>query len=120
MSLETGFEVMVASCFGSLIQEAIHHWEVRERLELAKYRRLRRSIAYWGITIVMIGIAGPGAYYWFHGDPWPTARTAMLFGFAFPLLMKKVGTAFLDRGDLQLGASPAGIKSLLRAYLAIR
>ena len=85
---------------GAIAFEAIHWYQLRERLHLEKFRRAARSIAYWAITILMIVVGGVGAMIYF-GDRL-TAGEMLVAGAAFPTLLKKLVGAFVKE-QVQLG-----------------
>jgi hypothetical protein len=94
--------------FGAGLQELVHWYELRNKLDHEEYARLLRSRAYWVVVLLMIVGSGIGTAVWCDGGAY-SGRDYMVFGAAFPLLMKKA-VAALDTGT-KLG------RGTLRDYL---
>jgi hypothetical protein len=113
---------MAAPFVGAIALEAVHWYQLRERLHLPKYRRMMRSVAYWAPTLVMIVVGGAGTLIYFQGRL--TQGELFIAGAAFPTLFKKLIKSFVT-DQVKLGgpaasespAAPAD-ESALSTYLS--
>jgi hypothetical protein len=82
--------------FGAVCIEAIHWYELRNKLEEQDTKNIMMSKYYWMITFIMIVISGIGTYILFYE---PTIKNSIPFvlGAAFPLIFKKAVVAFQSR-----------------------
>lgn len=76
-----------APFLGALVLEAIHWYELREKLDLKKYRSLIRSPIYWTVTLAMVLLGGAATLYIFGGLGLPQLTVA---GAALPAVFKKL------------------------------
>jgi hypothetical protein len=85
--------------FGAVVFEAVHWYELRERLSEEKVRQALRSTGYWVITVGMILLSATGAVLF--GGELGKAQLAVA-GAAFPALFTKAVSAFKPE-TIQLG-----------------
>jgi hypothetical protein len=102
------FAIVLSALFGAAIQEVIYWFDLRRNLDNDEYVKLRRSLAYWVVTALMIVGSAIGTAIWF-SDETVSPKNAMVFGAAFPLFLKHVVSAAGSRARL-------GTKDVLRSY----
>ena len=90
----------LSALFGAASLEAVHWYQLRDKLSQAKVRKALRSPGYWIITVVMIVLGAVGA--WLYGDGLDEWKLAVA-GAAFPALLTKAVAAFKPE-HLHLGA----------------
>jgi hypothetical protein len=100
-----GFTIAVAA-FGSVLQEAMHWYGARFKINEKRFREMLRSPAYWGIVLVVCSVSAVGTWLWFYGEV-QNPRTIMLTGAAFPVLLKKALKVVMDSSDTSLGDGTA-------------
>ena len=105
------FTIVVAG-FGSALQELMHWYSARFRLDEKRHQKMLRSPAYWIVTIGLCIGSGIGTWVWFY-DEAQTPRTLMLTGAAFPLLLKKAIKAIGDSADTTLGGDGGALRDYL-------
>jgi len=103
--------------FGAICMEAVHWYELRNKLEEQEQQKLLRSKYYWIITILMIVISGIGTYLLFY-EPSIKKSIPFVLGAAFPVLFKKAIAAAQERhlGAVELGGS-LNFSKVFKAYL---
>ena len=103
--------------FGSVMQELIYWYQLRNQLHQTQYQDMLKSVQYWVLTALMILLGPVGVVVWFYGHSDAlTARDYALFGAAFPLIFKaSVGALVDNQNKINLGISDH--KSFLRRYL---
>jgi hypothetical protein len=47
------YKIILLACFGAFLQELIHWYGIRRKLELKLYKKDIRSLPYWIVTILM-------------------------------------------------------------------
>lgn len=100
-------QVALFAALGFAMQELVHWYSFKEKLVEATYQDLFRSRTFWAIIVGMFFATGIGSWAWFSvGNP-PTAREAITFGAAFPLLVKKLSS----KGDT-MGPSKIDVRSI--------
>ena len=109
---------VLAGSFGSFLEELLHWNGLKTKLDSRRYRRMLASPVYWAITLAMIVSAGIGTWAWFEGHEAVPLRTLIVFGFAFPLVIKKAG-ASLFGGPSEDKLAPA-VKRLNPARSVVR
>ncbi len=85
MVLEGALGVFGVGCAGGALAEALHWWNLREKLELPHYVK---SLFYWVMTLVMIATGGFVAWLYF-GDH-AEALVAVHVGLSAPLILQKL------------------------------
>ena len=105
------FTIIVAA-FGSALQELMHWYGARFKLDEKRHQKMLYSPAYWIVTIGLCIGAGIGTWVWFYGEA-QTPRTLMLTGAAFPLLLKKALKAIGDSSDTKLGGGSGALRDYL-------
>ena len=115
---------MAAPFVGAIAMEAVHWYQLRERLSLGKYRNLLRSVGYWVITIVMALVGGVGTLIYFQGRL--TQGELLIAGAAFPALLKKLVGTFVKSqvklggpGEREPSAAQGDGESAIKAYLTV-
>jgi hypothetical protein len=108
--------VSLVALLGAAIQETVHWYTLRTKLTQSEHRRTLRSLPYWGATLAMALLSAAGTWAWFHGEAQP-ARTYLLVGAAFPLILKKAIGALVSDGRVGFG-NKAQDASWIRSYLA--
>lgn len=118
--MEMEMRIFLTAGFGAVLQELIHWYGLRAKLELDKYQNTLKSKWYWVVTLGMVLAAGIGTMIWF-ADAGQNTRSQdyMLFGFSFPLIIKKLGTAYAASRRRTLGKADSGltIGRFMSAYL---
>lgn len=87
--------IMSVGSFGAILSEIIHWYNLRNKLELKKFKNLLKSKSYWVITVISIISSGIGTYIWYHGS-FQELRNYMILGLCFPLLVKKIVNSFYN------------------------
>lgn len=100
---------------GAITLEIIHWYELRERLNQPRYRRLLRSTGYWVATTLMI-VAGGVAMLIIDSSEHLNAVELLVGGAAFPTLLKKLIAAFVTKQTLLGGEVD---DASLRSYFSI-
>jgi hypothetical protein len=104
------------AAFGAFLQELFYWYDARTKLFQAKYKAILASPGYWLFAAAMIFASGVGTWIWFDPDP-QKPRTYLLMGAAFPVIFKKLVTAFISK-NTKLGATVAGGGSKAKDYFA--
>ena len=86
------FSIAVGT-FGAILQELLFWYNARTKLDTDEYRAILKSARYWLVFIAMALGAGVASYLWFSPVP-QAAKTYLLFGAGFPVLIKKAVDAF--------------------------
>jgi hypothetical protein len=105
------------ACFGACLQELVYWYDAKTKLSQKKYQKLLHSVSYWIICVFMILGSGYGTWLWFYPES-QSLRTYLLFGAAFPVLFKKLVSAFVSR-ETKLGLQKEDESSALRNYFSL-
>jgi hypothetical protein len=119
--METTLHIAGFALFGIVLQEAVHWYDLRERLHEPDVRQTLRSPAYWVIVSVMALITLIGVAGLFRTPLRPTWEYVLL-GAAFPALAKRWITTFGNAAHApSLGASDprVGFGTVWRRYFGI-
>src|SRR3954463_3268083 len=99
-----GLLAYAAPFMGAIALEVVHWYELRERLNVSKYRKLVRSWSYWIPTLVMAIVGGGIVLVWAQSrSPYPGALELLIAGAAAPSLIKKLVEGFLSKQETVLG-----------------
>ena len=122
MDIKIAEQIFVGS-FGAFLQELLHWYGLRFKLSSEEYDNLLKSVRYWIIISLMVISAGILTYIWFaDSSNHRSLREFILFGFSFPLILKKAGEAVaLQHTEEKLGEekSPAIKESTWLVYLGL-
>ncbi len=103
-----------APFIGAIVIQVVHWYQLREKLELTRYKRQLRSLSYWVISTLMV--VGGGYASLILADGKLDAPQLLLIGAAFPTLFTKLVSAGQQVGkETNLGAEKG---SLLRDYFS--
>ncbi|MGF6924677.1 hypothetical protein QFZ48_000177 [Chitinophaga sp. W2I13] len=95
---------ILIAIFGSICQELLYWYELRNKLDAKENKKLLHSKPYWVITFVMIVVSGIGTWLIFYDKEvdFPN-KIPFVLGAAFPLVFKKIVAALQPRhlGDLK-------------------
>jgi hypothetical protein len=120
---------MLIAAFGALIQEAIHWFDLRKKLEEEEQKKILNSKHYWIITVIMIIVSGVGTWILFFpfGTKLPTdtiltdiipIRIQLVLGAAFPLIFKKLVAKQQDLGINKLGTKKPTFTDVFNTYMS--
>lgn len=98
---QMNWQLYAAPLVGSILQEILYWYRVRERTESKKYQAMMRSRSYWVITALTVAFGSVATFLYF-GDRLSVAEM-LVAGAAFPGLLKKLVGAFADRSVTTLG-----------------
>jgi hypothetical protein len=107
----------MAALTGGVLQEVLHWYELRGRLNLPKYHRLLSSPSYWIITALTVILCTAGTMFWFEGDS-VASRDYLVTAAAFGALFKKGVAAAGNNRTRRLGSPEDGL-SALRSYFGV-
>ena len=85
----TALQFILTAAFGSIIQEVIHLYDIRNTLHLQEVSSILKSWKYWAITLAMVVVSGIGTWI-LYGDSLTIKSVILILGAAFPLLFKKL------------------------------
>lgn len=89
---------------GGLALEVVYWFQLKEKLHLAKYRRMLSNPVYWAIVVAMAVIGGIVGISWgLSEDEAPTLIELLFIGAATPSLLKNVGAATTAGQATKLG-----------------
>lgn len=96
---------VLAALLGSSFQEILHWYELRGKIGLKKHRNILNSKVYWTITVIMVLASTAGVYIFLEANiDRYVARDFLVYGFAFPVLLKKaVKAVSLVETETKLG-----------------
>lgn len=97
-------EFIIISGLGALAQEVAHWHELRKKFAKKRVKALLRSREYWLITLAMI-VLSPFCCWALFGQDEIGRQFQFISGAAFPLLLKKIVSAFSEFDATKLGAS---------------
>lgn len=104
MNTQPQITFILIAIFGSLCQELLYWYEIRNKLEAEENKKLLHSKSYWIITLIMIAVSGIGTWLIFFdkGVDFPN-KIPFVLGAAFPLVFKKIVAALQSRdlGDIK-------------------
>lgn len=86
--------------FGAVLQEVLHWYYLRNKLDSRKYKVLLKRTNYWLITSLMVLLSAIGTA-WFYGTRLEQLEIAVL-GAAFPDIFRKLITS-AKQGEVTLG-----------------
>lgn len=113
---------LLAAFLGVILQEVLHWYDLRLKLHLKKYQQTLKSPSYWVITIIMIACSTGGVYFFLEANiDRYVARDFMVYGFAFPIIIKKAAAAVSQGpGEPTLGDEEGERKKgMFKEYLGI-
>lgn len=118
MDLE--IKLLLAAVLGASIQEVFYWYEIRTKLELKKNKAIMKSTAYWIVTIMMVFFSAIGVYFFLESNiDRYIARDFMVYGFSFPLILKKATKVIaINNIETKLG-SDYSIKNTFKSYFDI-
>lgn len=93
-----------APLLGAVVFELLHWYQLREKLNVAKYRRLLRSTGYWVITVLFTVGASALVTVFLDGRSAPELVAA---GAALPTMIKKIIGTATARQETKLGPEDA-------------
>ena len=117
-------EAALAVSLGSIFQEVLHWYGLRQKFHLKTTRRLLASPLYWVMTILMMCVSVCGVYFWFDAQvDDQSLRDLFVFGAAFPMIFKSLVKAATARQHVELGGAepvneraPTATKGVLGSY----
>jgi hypothetical protein len=113
---ESAATVIPIASFGALLQELIHWYALRSKLDVSRYDRMMQSKGYWTITALMVVASGVGTWIWCHGGAQYAPRDYLLYGAAFPLVVKKAVSALGEERHVRFGEAD---RTPLRDYFQL-
>jgi glucan phosphoethanolaminetransferase (alkaline phosphatase superfamily) len=123
-------EFILVSSFGVVVQEIIHWFDVRKKLDEEEQQKVLKSKYYWFITILAIIVFGIGTWIvFFPFEKKPSnsqaltdiisLRIVFLLGAAFPVIFKKLVALKQDLGNTSLERQgKLNFKDVLKVYLS--
>ena len=112
-----GLVEALAPFLGSAALEVLHWFDLREKLDLQRHRKLLRSPGYWIITVLTGMVGGLVTLVLFNGQG---AAKLLLAGAAFPVLFRKLVTTLASRKHAMLGDDVLPERgSALRDYFTV-
>jgi hypothetical protein len=96
MKVDSFFLFALAAALGALCQEVMQWYELRNKLKDEDFKKLFSSLWYWVITFGTIIFSGVGTTFLFY-DPNSAAKVPFIIGAAFPLIFKKLRSAWESR-----------------------
>ena len=106
-------EMFVLGASGAACIEALIAYELRSKLHLVRYRKLRRSFLFWFVTIAFLAVAG--IISWVFNENNPNASIAQLFitGMGASSILRKISEAVASSARLSAGEDDdASIKDM--------
>ena len=101
--------VFLIGLFGGASSEILHWWGLREQSSFPDYAR---SIFYWVITLLMIGVGGGVAY--LQLGPGGESLPAFEIGLLTPMLLKKLASQAPQAEGAQAAAQGATLRGFLK------
>jgi hypothetical protein len=102
----TEIQFILIAAFGSMVQEVIHLYDLRNKLHLEELTPILSSWKYWAITGAMILVSGVGTWV-LYGDNLIIKSVIFILGAAFPLLFKKLVAGATNNRETELGGFSA-------------
>jgi hypothetical protein len=100
-------KLILIACFGAFTQEFLHLYDLRKQITTSaqrkKYDKMLRSLDYWLLSAGFTLVGGVFTWLWYHGDVGLRSRDYLVMGIAFPLIVKKVISAFSQETKVKLG-----------------
>lgn len=93
--------ILIAS-FGSIVQEVIHLYDLRNTLHLPDTSPIVTSWKYWVVTLLMVIVSGIGTWI-LYGENLSIKSVIFILGAAFPLLFKKLVSSATSKKETELG-----------------
>lgn len=91
--MDNALYVILVACFGSLVQEILHWYNLRKKLEVEEFEKLLNSKGYWIITILFILISGPVTFIILSEEfnlGALTLKVPFITGIGLPMILKKL------------------------------
>ncbi len=89
-------QIVCIGSFGALLQELSNWHSAKTKLSNKTYQKLMNSPAYWVVVGLNALASGLGTWLWFY-DGGQRPATYLVFGAAFPLILKKAVSAYQER-----------------------
>ena len=105
-----------APFIGAVVLEVVRWYQIREKLHLARYKRLLKSVGYWLITGAMVIVGGVGSLILADGKF--GAAKLLVLGAAFPTLFKEIVGAAQSPVETELGTDKEPQPSVWRDYFS--
>lgn len=100
-------QLILIACFGAFTQEFLHLYDLKRQIKTPgqrkRYNGMLRSLDYWILSVGFTLVGGVFTWLWYDGDVGIRKRDYLIMGIAFPLIVKKVISAFSQETKVKLG-----------------